>query len=149
MAQKKIRIILEARDESVDMVAKLGIETIDVRKVWDLVRHHDDIDDGRAVRSEGFADRGLELTRLAGRKPVKSREFDEIIDIAPRVIIAGYGRVGQIVARLLRAQHISFTALESSVEQVDFSRQFGSSIYFGDPSRPELLRAAGAHHQLP
>lgn len=80
---------------------------------------------------------------LAGRKPVKTREFDDIIDIAPRVIIAGYGRVGQIVARLLRAQRISFTALESSVEQVDFSRQFGSSIYFGDPSRPELLRAAG------
>jgi glutathione-regulated potassium-efflux system protein KefB len=80
---------------------------------------------------------------LAGRKPEKTRDFDDIIDIAPRVIIAGYGRVGQIVARLLRAQRISFTALESSVEQVDFSRQFGSNIYFGDPSRPELLRAAG------
>jgi len=59
------------------------------------------------------------------------------------VIIAGYGRMGQIVARILRAQHIPFTALESSAEQVDFSRQFGSHIYFGDPSRPELLRAAG------
>ncbi len=80
---------------------------------------------------------------LAGRKPVPDREFDDIIDIAPRVIIAGYGRVGQIVARILRAQNISFTALESSVEQVDFSRRFGNNIYFGDPSRPDLLRAAG------
>ena len=52
--------------------------------------------------------------------------------------------MGQIVARILRAQHIPFTALESSIEQVEFSRRFGSKIYFGDPSRPELLRAAGA-----
>ncbi|HSE12819.1 MAG TPA: NAD-binding protein, partial [Rudaea sp.] len=81
---------------------------------------------------------------LAQRKSTPDRDFDEILDEHPRVIIAGYGRVGQIVARILRAQHIPFTALESSVEQVDFSRQFGSNIYFGDPSRPELLRAARA-----
>jgi glutathione-regulated potassium-efflux system protein KefB len=81
---------------------------------------------------------------LAQRKTTPDRDFDEIVDEHPRVIIAGYGRVGQIVARILRAQHIPFTALESSVEQVDFSRQFGSNIYFGDPSRPELLRAARA-----
>lgn len=80
---------------------------------------------------------------LATRKTAPTRAFDDIQDSSPRVIIAGYGRVGQIVARILRAQHIAFTALESSVEQVDFSRRFGSNIYFGDPSRPELLRAAG------
>ena len=78
---------------------------------------------------------------LRGTGP--KRAFDEVKDTAPRVIIAGYGRMGQIVARILRAQHVEFTALESSVEQVDFSRRFGSNIYFGDPSRPELLRAAG------
>ena len=71
------------------------------------------------------------------------RPFDDIADANPRVIIAGYGRVGQIIARILRAQHIAFTALESSIEQVEFSRRFGSNIYFGDSSRPELLRAAG------
>jgi glutathione-regulated potassium-efflux system protein KefB len=81
---------------------------------------------------------------LALRKSEPAREFDEIIDEHPRVIIAGYGRVGQIVARILRAQRVPFTALESSAEQVDFSRRFGSMIYFGDPSRPELLRAARA-----
>jgi glutathione-regulated potassium-efflux system protein KefB len=80
---------------------------------------------------------------LTSRGGGPKRAFDEIQDNAPRVIIAGYGRVGQIVARILRAQHIEFTALESSVEQVDFSRRFGTNIYFGDPSRPELLRAAG------
>jgi len=81
---------------------------------------------------------------LADRDDGPKRDFDEIGDEHPRVIIAGYGRVGQIVARILRAQHVSFTALESSAEQVDFSRRFGSMIYFGDPSRPELLRAARA-----
>jgi glutathione-regulated potassium-efflux system protein KefB len=80
---------------------------------------------------------------LATRKSAPQRQFDEIADEHPRVIIAGYGRMGQIVARILRAQHVPFTALESSAEQVDFSRRFGSNIYFGDPSRPELLRAAG------
>jgi glutathione-regulated potassium-efflux system protein KefB len=80
---------------------------------------------------------------LSGFKSKPDREFDEIIDIAPRVIIAGYGRMGQIVSRILRAQNISFTALETSAEQVDLSRRFGTNIYFGDPSRPDLLRAAG------
>jgi glutathione-regulated potassium-efflux system protein KefB len=61
---------------------------------------------------------------------------------SPRVVIAGFGRVGQIVARILRANHIPFTAIESSIEQVEFSRRFGSKIYFGDPSRSDLLRAA-------
>ena len=71
-------------------------------------------------------------------------EFDQIEDNEPRVIIAGFGRMGQIVGRMLRAQKIPFTALENSPEQVEFSRRFGSKLYFGDPARPELLRAARA-----
>lgn len=81
---------------------------------------------------------------LATRKAPDPPAFDAIVDEHPRVLIAGYGRMGQIVARILRAQRIAFTALETSAEQVDFSRRFGSHIYFGDPARPELLRAAGA-----
>jgi glutathione-regulated potassium-efflux system protein KefB len=85
------------------------------------------------------------LSHLLSKHPAAPEQpFDEIDNENPRVIIAGFGRVGQIVARILRAQHISFTALEHSAEQVEFSRRFGSTIYFGDPSRPELLRAAGA-----
>ena len=80
----------------------------------------------------------------ATRKDPAAPNFDTIPDEHPRVIIAGYGRMGQIVARILRAQRIAFTALETSAEQVDFSRRFGGHIYFGDPARPELLRAAGA-----
>ncbi|WP_374473312.1 monovalent cation:proton antiporter-2 (CPA2) family protein [Arenimonas sp.] len=73
-----------------------------------------------------------------------ARAPDPIDHEHPRVIIAGFGRVGQIVGRMLRAQKIPFTALENSAEQVDFSRRFGNKIYFGDPARPELLRAAHA-----
>ena len=60
------------------------------------------------------------------------------------VIIAGLGRFGQIVARVLRAKHIAFTALDSNVAQVDFVRRFGAQIYYGDAGRIDILRAAGA-----
>ena len=83
---------------------------------------------------------------LAAHKNAPQREFDKIVDEHPRVIIAGYGRMGQIVARLLRAQRIPYTALDTSVEQVDLTRRFGVNVYFGDASKPELLRAAGAEH---
>ncbi|HEU4664350.1 MAG TPA: monovalent cation:proton antiporter-2 (CPA2) family protein [Dokdonella sp.] len=71
-----------------------------------------------------------------------TREYDRIDAGAPRVIIAGMGRVGQIVARMLNANRIAFTALESDPEQVDFMRHFGNTVYFGDASRLDLLRAA-------
>ncbi|WP_420349007.1 monovalent cation:proton antiporter-2 (CPA2) family protein [Pelagibius sp.] len=61
-----------------------------------------------------------------------------------QVIIAGFGRFGQIVARILRARKIGFTALDVSAEQVDFVKRFGSKIYYGDASRLDLLRAAQA-----
>jgi glutathione-regulated potassium-efflux system protein KefB len=70
------------------------------------------------------------------------RPADEIDHESPRVIIAGFGRMGQIVGRMLRAQRIPFTALEHSVEQVELSRRFGTMIYYGDPGRADLLRAA-------
>ncbi|MEO8161038.1 MAG: NAD-binding protein, partial [Arenimonas sp.] len=70
------------------------------------------------------------------------RPADAIDHESPRVIIAGFGRMGQIVGRMLRAQRIPFTALEHSVEQVELSRRFGTMVYYGDPSRADLLRAA-------
>lgn len=70
--------------------------------------------------------------------------FDRIEPGEPRVLIAGFGRFGQIVARVLRARRIPFTALEVSQAQVDFVRRFGNKLYYGDASRLEVLRAAGA-----
>ena len=60
------------------------------------------------------------------------------------IIVAGFGRFGQIVARVLRARKIPFTALDSNVEQVDFVRRFGAQIYYGDAGRLDILRAARA-----
>lgn len=77
---------------------------------------------------------------------VPARPFDALPEHAPRVVIAGFGRVGQMVGRLLHASRIPFVALEHSVEQVELSRRFGSLIYYGDPARPETLRAAGTAH---
>ncbi len=61
-----------------------------------------------------------------------------------RVIIAGFGRFGQIVARVLLARRIKFTALDSNQTHVDFVRRFGNKVYYGDATRLDLLRAAGA-----
>ena len=69
-------------------------------------------------------------------------EYDRIDEPANPVVIAGFGRFGQIIARILRMRGIAFTALEISQPQVDFVRKFGSKIYYGDASRLELLRAA-------
>jgi len=76
------------------------------------------------------------------KKAKPTREFDRIDGAAPRVIVAGFGRVGQIVARVLNAHHIPFAALESDAEQVDFVRQFGNQVFYGDATRLDLLRAA-------
>ncbi|MEO7072513.1 MAG: monovalent cation:proton antiporter-2 (CPA2) family protein [Rhodanobacter sp.] len=87
-----------------------------------------------------LAARALQVTPKAPMRP-----FDVIDSGTPRVIIAGFGRVGQIVGRVLRAQGIAFVALEHSTRQVDVSRALGTvDLYFGDPARPELLRAAQA-----
>jgi glutathione-regulated potassium-efflux system protein KefB len=83
------------------------------------------------------------LLEMPEDKPAE-RQADAIDHEDPRVIIAGFGRMGQIVGRMLRAQKIPFTALENSVEQVELSRRFGTMIYFGDPTKPDLLRAAHA-----
>jgi len=70
--------------------------------------------------------------------------FDTIDEHDIPVIIAGFGRFGQILARVLRVRGLRFTALDSSQTHVDFVRRFGNKIYYGDASRLDLLRAAGA-----
>lgn len=82
--------------------------------------------------------------RLAAMNP--EREFDQIPEDQHQVMIAGFGRIGQIIGRVLRMHNIEFTAIEKSVHQVDFVRKFGNQVYYGDPSQPELLRAAGIEH---
>jgi monovalent cation:proton antiporter-2 (CPA2) family protein len=73
-------------------------------------------------------------------------EFDTIEPSDAPVIVAGFGRMGQIVGRVLRMHGIAFTALERDPGQVDVVRRFGNNVYYGDAARPDVLRAAGADH---
>src|SRR6202789_40265 len=83
---------------------------------------------------------------LPQKKEADSRPFDTPEELYPKVIIAGFGRVGQIVGRILSAKRISFTALEANQTQVDFLRRFGNQVFYGDASRLEMLRAAHAEN---
>ena len=60
------------------------------------------------------------------------------------VIIAGFGRFGQIIGRLLYAQGIGVTVLDHDPDQIEFLREFGFNVYYGDATRVDLLEAAGA-----
>jgi glutathione-regulated potassium-efflux system protein KefB len=84
----------------------------------------------------------LTLDEFLAPKAPPVRAFDELPDKDGHVVIAGFGRVGQIVARILIAKRIPVTALDSDPEQVDFVRKFGTQIFYGDASRPEILEAA-------
>ena len=86
--------------------------------------------------------------RLTARPPRQAdAEYDEMTeDHHNEVLIAGFGRVGQVVGRLLRIIGKPFTALESDSAQVDFVRRYGADVHYGDASRVDLLRAAGAEH---
>ena len=77
-------------------------------------------------------------------KPRARERYDEINDEATPVIIAGFGRVGQIVGRILSLKKIPYTALDRNAEQVETVRRFGRKVYYGDASRLDLLRAAKA-----
>jgi glutathione-regulated potassium-efflux system ancillary protein KefC/glutathione-regulated potassium-efflux system protein KefB len=95
-----------------------------------------------AVTPLALAANDLLSRRLARPKP--EQPFDAIEEEAPAVLIAGFGRVGQIVGRILRLKRIAFTALDASPEQVETVRRFGNKVYYGDASRLDLLIAAGA-----
>jgi len=87
------------------------------------------------------ADRWL-LPRLARPGGAAMPEID-VPQTAP-VIIAGFGRYGQIVGRLLFANGLSATVLEHDADQVEATRRFGWQVYYGDATRLDLLRVAGA-----
>ncbi len=72
------------------------------------------------------------------------KEFDKFDSEEVPVLIAGFGRFGQIFGRLLRIKNIPFVAIDHNSEQIDVIRRFGNQIYYGDASRGDLLEAAGA-----
>jgi len=83
----------------------------------------------------------LVLNRSEARDEPQALPFDEG---DPDVIVAGFGRFGQIATRLLLANDFKVVLLESSIEQIEILRRFGWRVHYGDASRIDLLRTAGA-----
>jgi len=69
---------------------------------------------------------------------------DPTFEVAPDVIVAGYGRFGQIAGRLIEANGFRTSVLDISTSQIDLLRRFGRRVQYGDASRLDLLAAAGA-----
>ncbi len=70
---------------------------------------------------------------------------EEVEEIRP-VLIAGFGRVGKTIASLLRAANIPYIAIDAIADNVTHGRSAGHQVFFGDASRPDVLRAVGARH---
>lgn len=75
---------------------------------------------------------------------LRQRAADQIDETGNPVIIAGVGRYGAVVGRLLNAQGIKTTVLDFDPEQVDLIRKIGIKVFYGDATRHEMLEAAGA-----
>ncbi|WNC68707.1 monovalent cation:proton antiporter-2 (CPA2) family protein [Thalassotalea nanhaiensis] len=81
------------------------------------------------------------------RRKVQVPEYDtESGVLEPEVIIAGFGRFGQITGRILSANNIHFTALDNNAEHIEFLKQFGNKVFYGDATKLRLLKAAGIEH---
>ncbi|MGE3319355.1 MAG: monovalent cation:proton antiporter-2 (CPA2) family protein [Candidatus Berkiella sp.] len=73
----------------------------------------------------------------------KKPAFDKIEDQKHKVVIAGFGRVGQIIGRILLANKMKPTVLDLNVETIEIVRKFGFEVFYGDASRLDLLETAG------
>lgn len=76
-------------------------------------------------------------------KNSQTPNYDTIENESPEVIIAGFGRFGQIFGRILRTQKIPFTAIDRDPNQIELVRRFGNKVYYGDASRLDIMEAAG------
>lgn len=74
----------------------------------------------------------------------ESSEKHFVEDDQPQVIVVGFGRMGQVVSRLLMANNKRITVLERDISAVSLMRKYGYKVYYGDATQLELLRAAGA-----
>jgi glutathione-regulated potassium-efflux system ancillary protein KefC len=84
--------------------------------------------------------------RLAARRESRDvkPDADAIEPNEDHVIVAGFGRFGQIVGRFLNANGIKLTVLDHDPDQIEVLRRFGFKVFYGDATRADLLRAAGA-----
>ena len=90
-------------------------------------------------------DRYMRKRSSAPSKRDQAQDKDDVLDEeTPQVIIAGFGRFGQIIGRNLIIRRIPYIAMDSDPDQVELVKRYGNKVYYGDLSRLEMLRAAGA-----
>jgi glutathione-regulated potassium-efflux system ancillary protein KefC len=82
--------------------------------------------------------------RVLVRRTARQREDDTMDEARFPVIIAGFGRFGQIVGRLLFASGIKATVLDHDPDQIEMLKRFRFRVHYGDATRSDLLHAAGA-----
>ncbi|REA64217.1 potassium transporter [Dyadobacter luteus] len=83
------------------------------------------------------------ITRFFGTNEVPEKRAADAIDQQHQVIIAGFGHFGSTIGRLLRANGIEATILDNNSDQVELLRRMGFNVYYGDPTRTDLLKSAG------
>ena len=83
--------------------------------------------------------------RIGGRRisPADLPESEGAAPVAPRVLIAGYGRVGRLVGEMLRRHDIGWVAVEQDARLVEAGRRAGETLFFGDAARPDFLARCG------
>lgn len=84
------------------------------------------------------------LTRDIRSEPAIREERDAPVADGSSALIIGYGRFGQTVGQMLLAQGISVTLVDTDVEMIDVAGNFGAKVYYGDGTRIDMLRQAGA-----
>ncbi len=80
---------------------------------------------------------------IAARAVAEEAREEDTIEEPGEVIIAGYGRIGTVIDRMLLAAGYKTTVIDYDSNQIDSLRKFGARVYYGDATRPDLLMAAG------
>jgi len=86
----------------------------------------------------------LTETLLRRFRPLDAREPDDFSDARGSVLVIGFGRFGQIVSQCLLAEAIDVTTIDNDPEMIQDAAGFGFKVYYGDGTRLDVLRAAGA-----
>lgn len=86
----------------------------------------------------------MKVTRRIRTEPAPTGARDEPRADGANALIVGYGRFGQTVAQMLIAQGVPVTLIDTDIEMIDVASEFGAKVYYGDGTRLDLLRQAGA-----
>jgi voltage-gated potassium channel Kch len=84
------------------------------------------------------------LAPLLAREPSAAEPDEDFSDARGSILIVGFGRVGQVTAQVLLRRGLKLTIIDSDVEQIEAAARFGARVHYGDGTRLDVLRAAGA-----